>query len=782
MSRYTLYYLYKKQRSSDGTNWEDVMPNELSYDGDGTMDPVVVEQDSTECGHSCEQLQRWVDLPISDGYICSGTTMHTRQRLFLSDNCGLSYYPTNSYRIGSPYEENAAECGGAITMYRWTLDGFMCQGYDKYERYKRQVSYDNGGSWQDVEPVEYQRGSLIETNSEDCGYIEPIYRWIEDEGNTTCVKGDLYQMEKYQVSYDNGGSWTDVEPPQYRQGSLIEQESSQCAIYEWRDMDIDTNWICGNCDGTETTFPVYRKSFNTVLCSGSTLYAEYDVQKSDDYEKWEDSSKEYEEIAESLCKANGWQKLEGFIGCGECGDFNYILTTTEGVTYVEWSSNGAFPDTLPIEIIVFGDNVTPAYSKLRGSTSLAKVDMERTAQTKIPSNAFRGCSSLNEVKLPSTVQTIGENAFEDCSSLKEITLPDTLTSIENRAFYGCSSLTAITIPNSVTSIGSEAFDGCPSLKQVTIGRSVTEIKQHAFTSPNLESVTFLPETPPTLYATNFVYGQFPIYVPCGFTEAYKAGPIQWDGLVHKITEVEECQQTQYRWFPSGTTCNGRDLHNVEIYQMSTDGGNSWENVDPMETRIGSLVEEDSQQCVSNSYLESIDTSTIGKWVDLGFSLDDKTVVEVDMQVNGTVSSLGTILFGETNREPSNVNWRVVAYPDRLSLVFGTLTTDIDITPDQRFTLELTVTKMTISGQTVESGYSNYHDRVGNLVLFGDYAWNAGTNGGVRVYSIRATKDEKLIADLTPLCSDPPTMYNSLTMTPCKVNDGYRDSMTCNDTQ
>ena len=148
MAQHTLYYLYKKQRSSDGAHWEDVMPNELSYDGDGTMTPSVVEQNSTECGYGCEQLQRWVDLPISDGYICSGTTMHTRQRLFLSDDCGLSYYPTNSYRIGSPYEENAAECGGAITMYRWT----------------------------------------------------------EDEGNTKCFGGDLYQMEKYRVSYDNGDS------------------------------------------------------------------------------------------------------------------------------------------------------------------------------------------------------------------------------------------------------------------------------------------------------------------------------------------------------------------------------------------------------------------------------------------------------------------------------------------------------------------------------------------------------------------------------------------------
>ena len=492
MAQHTLYYLYKKQRSTDGTHWEDVMPNELSYNGDGTMKPVVVEEDSTECGYGCEQLQRWVDLPISDGYICSGTTMHTRQRLFLSDDCGLSYYPTNTYRIGSPYEENAAECGGAITMYRWTLDGFMCQGYDKYERYKRQVSHDNGGSWTDVEPAEYQRGNLLEANSEDCGYVEPIYRWTEAEGNTKCFGGDLYQMEKYQVSYDNGDSWEDVDPPQYRQGQLVESGSSKCAIYEWRDMDIATNWICDECE-------------------------------------------------------------------------------------------------------------------------------------------------------------VSGNVY-------------------------------------------------------------------------------------------------------------------------------------YRWFPSGTTCNGRDLHNVEIYQMSTDGGTSWENMNPLETRIGGLVEEDSQQCVSNSYLESIDTSAGGKWVDLGFSLDSQTVVEVDMQVNGNVSSLGTILFGETNRKPKNNYWLVMAYPDRLSVVYGTLTpftTSIDITPDQRFTLELTLTKMTISDRTKLIGYVN-GDRVGNLVLFGDYALNKGENGGVRVYSIRVTKNGELIADLTPLCSDPPTMYNSLTMTPCKVNNGDRESMTCNE--
>ena len=80
--------------------------------------------------------------------------------------------------------------------------------------------------------------------------------------------------------------------------------------------------------------------------------------------------------------------------------------------------------------------------------------------TSIRFSAFRGCSALTSINIPSSVTSIGEGAFRDCSSLTSINIPSSVTSIGEYAFRGCSSLTSINIPSSVTSIEVSAFEGC----------------------------------------------------------------------------------------------------------------------------------------------------------------------------------------------------------------------------------------------------------------------------------------------------------------------------------
>ena len=66
------------------------------------------------------------------------------------------------------------------------------------------------------------------------------------------------------------------------------------------------------------------------------------------------------------------------------------------------------------------------------------------------------------------VTSIGEYAFRWCSNLTSIEIPSGVTSIGNSAFSGCSGLTSITIPSSVTSIGYVAFEACTGLNAVYI--------------------------------------------------------------------------------------------------------------------------------------------------------------------------------------------------------------------------------------------------------------------------------------------------------------------------
>ena len=134
MSQYDLFKLYKLQRRpTSGGTWEDVVPTAYSYDGDGTMTPVLVEENSTQCGYvpPINPEYRWVNMDSATQYYCSGTT--------------------------------------------------------KYYKQKKQISVDSGVTWNDMSPMEYRMGSSAETNSVDCGGgFEPQYKWV----NITPVSGD----------------------------------------------------------------------------------------------------------------------------------------------------------------------------------------------------------------------------------------------------------------------------------------------------------------------------------------------------------------------------------------------------------------------------------------------------------------------------------------------------------------------------------------------------------------------------------------------------------------
>ncbi|MGM9740048.1 MAG: leucine-rich repeat domain-containing protein [Candidatus Cryptobacteroides sp.] len=88
-----------------------------------------------------------------------------------------------------------------------------------------------------------------------------------------------------------------------------------------------------------------------------------------------------------------------------------------------------------------------------------------SAITSMATWTFNGCTLLAKVSnLENTqVTSIGDSAFKNCSSLTEIAFPATLTRIEDYAFNGCSSLTEIAFPATLTSIGGSAFNVCKAL-------------------------------------------------------------------------------------------------------------------------------------------------------------------------------------------------------------------------------------------------------------------------------------------------------------------------------
>lgn len=84
----------------------------------------------------------------------------------------------------------------------------------------------------------------------------------------------------------------------------------------------------------------------------------------------------------------------------------------------------------------------------------------------LPENAFAGLENLTQVTLPE-VETISEGLFNGCSSLETIEIPASVNIIGADAFKGCESLENIMLTG-ITEIGDGAFDGCTSMTSITL--------------------------------------------------------------------------------------------------------------------------------------------------------------------------------------------------------------------------------------------------------------------------------------------------------------------------
>ena len=106
-----------------------------------------------------------------------------------------------------------------------------------------------------------------------------------------------------------------------------------------------------------------------------------------------------------------------------------------------------------------------------------------TAITDLIKYAFRYCSSLQRIKLPSSINKFsGDAVFEYCTALTEIYLPSALKSLASWTFNGCTLLAKIYgLENTqVTSIGSSAFNVCSALTEIAFPASLTSIGPSAF--------------------------------------------------------------------------------------------------------------------------------------------------------------------------------------------------------------------------------------------------------------------------------------------------------------
>lgn len=113
------------------------------------------------------------------------------------------------------------------------------------------------------------------------------------------------------------------------------------------------------------------------------------------------------------------------------------------------------------------------------ASSVSNIEIPSSVET-IGSYAFSTVYNLTSMVIPESVKQLGDGVFINSVKLEHVTLPSTLQKISNNMFERCTALQAISIPASVNNIGARAFYNCSGLTSITFAGRVDTIGEYAF--------------------------------------------------------------------------------------------------------------------------------------------------------------------------------------------------------------------------------------------------------------------------------------------------------------
>ena len=215
-------------------------------------------------------------------------------------------------------------------------------------------------------------------------------------------------------------------------------------------------------------------------------------------------------------------------------------------------------------------------------------------------------SSLETVKLPENLVSLGDRCFTRMENLKEITLPKGLTSIPRNCFKGCKKLETVTFDGrSVQSICANAFYGCKNLTNIELPYSVGSIGNGAFAKSGITYVRLSGNcTLPTEIPGSNYSDSVPAFYACkNLLEVYFEG--DWYYTIHS---------TIYIPHDTFKNCTALEKVTLPVARHLTVGEHAFMNCKALKTVVNSEFIEFApagtfQNCVS---LKKI---TIGNWAD-----------------------------------------------------------------------------------------------------------------------------------------------------------------------
>ena len=224
-------------------------------------------------------------------------------------------------------------------------------------------------------------------------------------------------------------------------------------------------------------------------------------------------------MAMAVTALTGAMSVSAETDSGDCGEVKWSFDSSTGKLTISGEGEMASPYDgdvvgLGVQYFEFCKDFSDIYTYKKHKEDIKEVVIEKGV-TSVGFCAFYQMPNLETVVLPSTItkfctatpggaDTYYCYSFAKCAKLKNLTLTEGMTAIGGLAFYGCTSLESVRIPTTIdtssvsalnpkTQWGVQTFADCTSLKNITLPEGLTGIGAQAFENTAVESVV-IPST------------------------------------------------------------------------------------------------------------------------------------------------------------------------------------------------------------------------------------------------------------------------------------------------
>ncbi|MBE5795874.1 MAG: leucine-rich repeat domain-containing protein [Clostridiales bacterium] len=165
----------------------------------------------------------------------------------------------------------------------------------------------------------------------------------------------------------------------------------------------------------------------------------------------------------------------------------------------------------PLTSLTFPEGLETVHGNAFTGSNLSYIWLPDSVTT-VKADAFEGTgSTLTTIRWPAGTPHVRGWLFKDCASLKNVILPEGVLGIstayesDSKAFMGCTGLETMDFPDSLEAIGSSSFEDCTSLRSVTFGSKLQRIGSRAFANTALTTV-YLPSGVTSINKNSFPTG------------------------------------------------------------------------------------------------------------------------------------------------------------------------------------------------------------------------------------------------------------------------------------